>query len=417
MLAFLYPRASLAEAGDGAPGSLRVGTSGDYAPFSTLDPTGRRAGFDVDLVRAWAGSRGLRIEWVPFRWPELAGDLAAGRFDVAVGGITVRPERSAAGRFSLPLAESGAVVLVPESSGLDLDGLDSPTVRLAVNAGGHLERATRARFPGARVVAVPDNARVLSALAEGACDAVVTDTREAGSWRARWTREQTGALAQIGPFTRDRKAWWWRPGALTLARELDRWLLAQEAAGELARLRARHFGASDARPTAHPWPALAAALDERLSLMPAVAAVKRRDGLPIEVPEVEARVIAAGRRSIDREAAALGRNPPAAGRSDAVYRAFIEAAKAVQRATPDETPATLELDAIRPALLRIGDKLAFLLVRLPGPAAPDSEAAMAEALARETALGELAPAHARETARALHALSDARAGATPSPRP
>jgi cyclohexadienyl dehydratase len=387
-----------------------VGTSGDYAPFSHVDDAGRRVGFDVDVARAYAADRGLEIEWVPFRWPELAADLAAGRFDVAMSGVTVRPERSAAGRFSLPVAESGAVALVPAASGLDLASLEAPGVRLAVNAGGHLERATRARFPGATVLAVPDNGRVLDALAAGRADAAITDTREAGRWQARWEAEEDSALKALGPFTRDRKAYWWGPdaGTASRARDLDGWLLAREASGALARWRARHFGDDAGRATALPWPALLAALDERLSLMPAVAAVKRRDGLPVEVPEVEARVIAASRRSVRREADAAGRNAPAAARSDAVYRAFIEAAKAVQRATPAEYPASLELDAIRPALLRIGDKLAFLLVRLPGPEWPASPEEMAGALSGETALGERAPDHAEDVARALWSLSSQR---------
>ena len=96
---------------------------------------------------------------------------------------------------------------------------------------------------------------------------------------------------------------------------------------------------------------------------------------------------------------------PAASQSDAVYRAFIEAAKALHRATPPGHPATLELDVLRPALLRIGDKLAFLLVRLPGPISPASPEEMALELARETALGERAPGHAEDVARAIWALS------------
>jgi cyclohexadienyl dehydratase len=46
---------------------------------------------------------------VPLRWATLDRDFAAGRFDVVMSGVTVRPERSAAGRFSLPVAQSGAV--------------------------------------------------------------------------------------------------------------------------------------------------------------------------------------------------------------------------------------------------------------------------------------------------------------------
>src|SRR5882724_3538783 len=49
---------------------LRVGTSGDYPPFS-ID--GR--GFDVDVARELGRSLGVRIEWVRFRWPDLAAAI------------------------------------------------------------------------------------------------------------------------------------------------------------------------------------------------------------------------------------------------------------------------------------------------------------------------------------------------------
>ncbi|HSG90170.1 MAG TPA: transporter substrate-binding domain-containing protein, partial [Pseudomonadales bacterium] len=67
---------------------LRVGTSGDYPPFSRAGE-----GFDVDVAKRLARDLGMRIEWVPFRWPELERRLRAGDFDVVMSGVTWRPER------------------------------------------------------------------------------------------------------------------------------------------------------------------------------------------------------------------------------------------------------------------------------------------------------------------------------------
>jgi hypothetical protein len=70
----------------------------------------------------------------------------------------------------------------------------------------------------------------------------------------------------------------------------------------------------------------------------------------------------------------------------ALFRAQIEAALAVQQAVlsapPDPKAASLELETeLRPALLRIGDRIAWLLVRLPGPLDPgDVERQTSEAL-------------------------------------
>jgi cyclohexadienyl dehydratase len=74
-------------------GALRVGVSGDYQPFSVCPEhlTDCR-GFDIDVAKRVATDLGVRLELVRFRWPELRTDLAAGKFDVAMSGVTLRPD-------------------------------------------------------------------------------------------------------------------------------------------------------------------------------------------------------------------------------------------------------------------------------------------------------------------------------------
>jgi cyclohexadienyl dehydratase len=390
--------------GEGS-GVLRVGTSGDYPPFSrAVDPgAGEYEGFDAALARAYAADRGLEIEFVRFRWPELTDDLRAGRFDVAMSGITVRPERSAAGRFTLPLVESGAVVLVADAERFDkLERLDLPRVRLGVNAGGHLERAAREHFPRATLVAIPDNAAVLRALRDANIDAALTDSLEADVWQ----RSEPG-LARLGPFTRDRKALLVRADAAALAGDLDDWLLLKERDGTLARLRAEHLGAGAGPATVRPLPALVAALDERLALMPVIGAVKRRSGVPLEVPERESAVLdAASAAALD---AAHTRNiaPPSFLDLRKFFRALLEASKEVQwKATrdapfaPEESLPDLD-SALRPALERIDARIARLLVELPEDL---NRAAARAAVADGLRTPQLSDASKRSIADALAAL-------------
>jgi len=354
-VAALAPSAAEAE-------TLRVGTSGDYAPFSTGRGAGAR-GFDVDVARAFAAERGLDLEVVGFRWPELVADLRAGRFDVAMSGITVRPERSAAGRFSVAVAESGAVALVRDPAlYASLDALDEPDVRIGVNEGGHLERAASARFPRATLIAIPRNAAVKRAFTAGLVDAVVSDTLEAPAWL-----EGAPGAEALAPFTRDRKAYLVRADRAELAAELDAWILAREADGTLARLRAKHLG-QPGPPTATPLAALVAAIDERLALMPLVAGAKQRMALPVEVPTREREVLERGVAAIREAAHAGGRTAPPDETSRALFGALVLAAKDVQRAPrafePDEADLDLDED-LRPALLRIGERIAWLALRLP----------------------------------------------------
>ncbi len=367
-------------AGAGEP--LRVGTTADYAPFSIADPAaeGGVDGFDLALVRAFAAEHGRPLQLVRFRWPELAAALEAGRFELAAGGVTVRPERSLVGRFSVPLATSGALVLVrADSPDGSLAALDRRERTLAVNAGGHLEQVARLRFPQARLLVLLHNAEVRRALLEGRADGAVTDTLEAPVWL-----RDAPELRRLGPFTHDRKAWLVRADRPDLAREIDAWLLAREADGTVGRLRQRWLGAG-AAPTARPLDALLAAIDERMALMPAVAEAKRRGGQTPRDPAREEQVLAAGRAAVRAAAARLRSPPPPEAAVNGLYRALVDGAVAIEQATLARPPtgapvADLERE-IRPALGRLGDRIAELVVRLPAGLAPtDVRAAADEAL-------------------------------------
>lgn len=392
LLALPLPAPAAAE----AP-RLRVGTSGDYAPFSLAEGE-VLAGFDVALAERFAADTGRRLEFVRFTWPELLQRLEERAFDVAFSGITVRPERSLAGRFTAPVAESGAVVLVrSDAAATDPGALDDPGVVLSVNAGGHLERATRARFQRAQIRALPDNAAVVEELIAGRADGVVTDTLEAPAWEAR-----APGTRRLGPFTRDRKAALVREDLPELADEIDRWLAAREADGSLGALRARWLPGASAEPLAAPLPALVAALDERLSLMPAVAEAKRAAGKPVRDPAQEGRVLEAAIAATAAAAGKAGRPAPDEACVRGLFAAQMDAGSAIQervlaRPGAGGPPPDLERE-IRPALARLSPRLAAALVALP----PDlPEAAIRTALADGLRVPDLGAAQREALAAAL----------------
>ncbi len=368
---------------------LVVGTSGDYAPFSLEDAEtpGVFTGFDVELARRYAADRGLALRFVRFRWPSLLEDLRDGDFDVAMSGVTVRPERSVAGSFGRPILETGALALVPEDSWAKLEELDRPHIRIGVNAGGHLERVTALRFPHATRVAIADNAAVLEALRRRVVDAAVTDTAEA----VRWLQQLPGLIA-LGPFTLDRKAPLVRADRGELAADLGAWLLEAERDGRLEALRQEYVGVGPWRATAEPLAALLAAVDERLSLMPLIGFVKRSSGVPLEVPEREEIVLDAASKAVTLAASQRDRVPPSPDSIRRFFRAQMEAAKQVQRdavadSSYEPTAPLPDLDAdLRPALLRIGARIARLLLWLPPGIDPDRIRAEATALLREPRL-------------------------------
>jgi cyclohexadienyl dehydratase len=378
-------------------------------------------GFSVDVARAYAEARGVSIEWVRFRWPELAADLAAGRFDLALSGVTVRPDRALLGRFSLPLTTSGAVVLLPrqsergrriEAGEQARDVLDDGAIRIAVNAGGHLEAVARQLFPAAQIIPVPSNAAVLDRLrasGDARADAVMTDSREAPHWRAR----RPGLIA-TAPLTQDRKAAWFPIPRAHLVPDFDAWLIEFEASGGLADLRAR----SQLPPatTARPIEALWATLDDRLALMVDVAESKRLLGKAVEDLPREAQVLDAAVLGFEREARRRGLREIRREAVRRLFRAQIEAAKSIQRdhlaqsAAPakhsgtarDHAAAQRRLDEeIRPALIFLGERIARLLVACS--LSPDKRPAP-KSLLRAIRRHAIAAEQATEIEEALDAL-------------
>ena len=95
-----------------ARGVLKVGTAGDYQPMSYLDPqAGRYVGFDAELAEDLASSLGVDIEYVETSWPTLMDDTLAGKFDLAICGITVTDARKEQALMSDGYLGNGKTVL------------------------------------------------------------------------------------------------------------------------------------------------------------------------------------------------------------------------------------------------------------------------------------------------------------------
>jgi chorismate mutase-like protein len=308
---------------------LRVGTSGDYAPFSL-----RGRGFDVDVARALTSDLGLAIEWVRFRWPELSQVVRSDRVDVAMGGITWRPERAVIGWMSRTVARGGPCVVGDPSAGL-----------IAVNRGGVLEAWARSRFDRREIVSFDDNLALPALLAGGAVAAFVTDSFEVSS-----RPPVGGATVRCDP-PRDRKVYWIAPArAADLGARIDDWLAANE--GRIAELRRRWLGAPSPRDDVDD---LVDRIARRFELMPAVAAWKRAHARPIDDPDREAQVL---ERAQER-ARARALEPSGVRR---LFEVQIELAKAIERRVIDGSPTLLDLDGeLRPLLSRIGDEIVAAL--------------------------------------------------------
>lgn len=298
---------------------LRVGSTGDYKPFSFRIGQGRDfVGLDVEMAASLAQAMGRTLEIVPTSWSTLMTDFEEGRFDIAASGISITPERQKKALFSLAYLRDGKTPITRcehLTRFQTLAQINQPGVRLIVNPGGTNERFARANAPLAQLTVYPDNVTIFHQIVSGAADLMMTDAVE-----ARLQQRIHPALCAVhpeAPFDRAEKAIL-LPRDPQLKAFVDQWLAQRIASGAQQKAMEQWL---DFHWELEP---LRSAIDQRLLLAQAVARAKWNAQAPIEDLPREAQVIQAA----VSQGAALGLP---ADWVEAVWRAQIEASKTVQR--------------------------------------------------------------------------------------
>lgn len=162
-------------------GTLRVGLTGDYRPFSIKEADGSITGLDADEAAALAKGLGVSLEIVPTSWPTLMADLLAHKFDVAMGGITITLDRAKTAYFSTPVLQSGKTPIArcaDKDKLATLAQIDQPGNKVIVNPGGTNERFARANVKQAELILFPNNASIFEEIVAGRADVMMTDAVE-----------------------------------------------------------------------------------------------------------------------------------------------------------------------------------------------------------------------------------------------
>jgi cyclohexadienyl dehydratase len=163
-------------------GVLRVGTTGDYKPFSYKQPdTGNYVGLDLEIAQGVANSLGVKLEVVPTSWPTLMADFTADKYDLALSGVSVNLERQKQTYFSIPYLRDGKtpITLCQNKDRFQtLKQIDQPQVKAIVNPGGTNEKFARANLKQAHIIVHEDNVTIFKQIVDGKADLMITDAVE-----------------------------------------------------------------------------------------------------------------------------------------------------------------------------------------------------------------------------------------------
>lgn len=216
-------------------GVLRVGTTGDYKPMSFRDrATGRYWGFDAALAEGLARDLGVKLEYVPTTWPTLMRDTLECKFDLALCGITITPERKRLALMSDGYLGNGKTVLCRAEDAekyTTLAAIDRPEVRVMENPGGLNEKFAREHLPRATLLIHPVNEEIPNLIASDKADVMITEVMEAAYYAARDGRLAAPLLD--APFTRGQLGALLPPGSETLRDRVNGFLRDARQSGKL----------------------------------------------------------------------------------------------------------------------------------------------------------------------------------------
>ena len=239
-------------------GRLRVGTTGDYPPFSRRNGEAAHdesrgapnlqqttyEGIDIDLARDLAASLAVKLELVPTSWPGLIPDLLAGEYDLAMSGISRTLARAESGYFSIAYHVGGKTPITRcahVSRFNSLDRIDRPGVRLIVNPGGTNEKFINDKITRATRILHQDNRTIFDALLNAQADVMITDSIEV----QLQTRLHRGLCPSMpGQLLTYQEKGYLMPQDQRLKEVVNLWLEQRLGDGTVKRLFDRHLDAA-----------------------------------------------------------------------------------------------------------------------------------------------------------------------------
>ena len=224
-------------------GVLKVGTTGDYQPMSYLDPdTGEYVGFENELTKDLAGEMGVEIQYVETSWPTLMEDTLAGKFDLAICGITVNDARKEKALMSNGYIVNGKTILCRAEDAdkyTSLEAINRPEVRVMVNPGGLNEQFARENLPDVTLIIHDVNQEIPGLVASGEADIMITEIMEAGYYVGQDSRLAAPLVQE--PFTHGEIGVLMPKGSEDLLAYVNEFLQKEKESGRIDELADEYF--------------------------------------------------------------------------------------------------------------------------------------------------------------------------------
>jgi len=117
-------------------GTIKVGTSADYPPFEYVDASGKKTGFDIELMEEIAKRMDVKLEWIDMPFDSLIAGVQEGKIDASISAFNYTEERDQVVDFTDPYYNGEDAFTVAEGfTGVIEDPEDVAAYKVGVQTG------------------------------------------------------------------------------------------------------------------------------------------------------------------------------------------------------------------------------------------------------------------------------------------
>lgn len=153
---------------------LKIGTATSYAPFTFNDDSGKRVGFDMDLLEELKNVLGFEYELSVMDYAPLQTSARSNKLDLAMAALCITPERKEVMDFSDSYYDAGLLCMAKADS--DITSVDNLKGKVVAVEEGTSSHAYAQKIDGLKDLLVfPNMSSAYLELENGKAEAVIYD--------------------------------------------------------------------------------------------------------------------------------------------------------------------------------------------------------------------------------------------------
>lgn len=152
-------------------GEITVAMEGVWAPWTYHDESDELVGFDVEVAKAIAQKLGVRAKFAEVEWDGIFAGMDSKRYDIALNGVEITPEREQKYDFSIPYGYI-RTALVVRSDNSDIKTFKDLNGKVSTNSLGSTYADLAESF-GANVITIDTLEETIQLVEHGRADATL----------------------------------------------------------------------------------------------------------------------------------------------------------------------------------------------------------------------------------------------------